>query len=279
MTDAHASASSTMPVRPVSTSLIGTLALLGRYLFGQVGQFFRLCALVVRGALRPSWAEGELWRQLYQVGNRSVLFVMVTLGFIGMVLVFQTCLQINRVTGDLSQVGSEFFKILIHEFGPSLTAMMLATRVGAGIAAEIGSMVVTDQVDALRMCGVEPVEYLLVPRFLATLFMTLVLTVFGVGAALLLGGLTAYQTFHVSPSVFFDLSKVTLGDVATGVIKSIAYGAAIPTVSGFCGLMTHGGSEGVGWATTRAVVASSFVVIVLDFLISGVAMFTLQGAH
>ncbi len=103
-----------------------------RSLLELLGRFVLLAALLLRGAVRRRWAAGELWRQMYHVGNRSALFVMVTLGFIGMVLVFQTCLQINRVTGDLSQVGAEFAKILVHEFGPSLTAMMLATRVGAG---------------------------------------------------------------------------------------------------------------------------------------------------
>ncbi len=240
-------------------------------------RLLHILRLTFIGALRARRPKGELLRQMYQVGNRSVLFVMVTLGFIGMVLVFQTCLQINRVTGDLSQVGAEFVKILVHEFGPSLTAMMLATRVGAGIAAEVGSMVVTEQVDALRMCGVEPVEYLIVPRFLASLLMTLVLTVVGVTMALLMGMLTAYHTFHVNPDVFLDVSRVQLGDVATGMIKCVSYGAAIPIVSGFCGMEAKGGSEGVGWATTRAVVSSSFVVIVLDFLISGVALFTLQA--
>ncbi len=240
------------------------------------GRFALLVALILRGAVRRRWATGELWRQMYQVGNRSLLFVVMTLGFIGMVLVFQTCLQINRVTGDLSQVGAEFAKILVHEFGPSLCAMMLATRVGAGIAAEVGSMVVTEQVDALRMCGVEPVEYLLAPRFLATLLMTGFLTVFAIASALAMGALTAYQSFHVSPSVFLNFSKVEYGDLLTGGIKCLCYGAAIPAVSGFCGFAAGGGSEGVGWATTRAVVASSFMVIVLDFLISGVAMFTLQ---
>lgn len=239
--------------------------------------FVVLCALVLRGTFRARRPPGEIWRQLYQVGNRSLLFVMVTLGFIGMVLVFQTCLQINRVTGDLSQVGSEFVKILLHEFGPSLTALMLATRVGAGIAAEVGSMVVTEQVDALRMCGVEPVEYLLVPRFLATLMMTLLLAVFGVLSAVMMGAFTAHQTFHVPYSVFLDLSKVRLTDVLTGCVKALSYGAAIPIVSGFCGLSTHGGSEGVGWATTRAVVSSSFAVIVLDFLISALALLSWQS--
>jgi len=243
----------------------------------QVTQLGQIAMLVCVGAVRARRPKGELLRQLYQVGNRSLLFVLVTLGFTGMVLVFQSCLQLSRVTGDLSQVGGEFIKYLVHEFGPSLTAMMLATRVGAGIAAEIGSMVVTEQVDALRMCGVEPVEYLLVPRFLATLAMTLLLAVFGVLSAVMMGAFTAHQTFHVPYSVFLDLSKVKLPDVLTGCIKALSYGAAIPIVSGFCGLRTHGGSEGVGWATTRAVVSSSFAVIVLDFLISALALLSWQS--
>ena len=214
---------------------------------------------------------------MYQVGNRSLVFVAVTLGFIGMVLVFQTCLQINRVTGDLSQVGAEFVKVLVHEFGPTLTAMMLATRVGAGIAAEVGSMVVTEQVDALRMCGVEPIEYLIVPRFLASLIMTGVLTVFGIAVALGMGTLTAHYSFHVNPRIFFDLSRVTLGDLATGGMKVLAYGASIPIVSGYAGLTARGGSEGVGWATTRAVIASSFTVIVLDLVLSAIGLFAFQG--
>lgn len=265
--------------RPLPSPSLQSLKLLALGLLAALGDFALLAAQVARGGFRRRWSRGELWRQLYQIGNRSLLFVMVTLGFIGMVLVFQTCLQINRVTGDLSQVGAEFAKILVHEFGPSLTAMMLATRVGAGIAAEIGSMVVTEQVDALRMCGVEPIEYLLSPRFAAMLLLTALLTVFGVCAALGMGALTAYQSFHVPFEVFFDFSKVSPGDLVTGLSKCLCYGAAIPAVSGFCGFRTTIGSEGVGWATTRAVVASSFVVILLDFVLSGIAMFTLQASH
>src|SRR5438067_379862 len=129
----------------------------------------RVALRTFAGALRGRRPQGEVVNQLFQVGNRSLVFVAVTLGFIGMVLVFQTCLQVNRITGDLSQVGAEFIKILVHEFGPSLTAMMLATRVGAGIAAEIGSMVVTEQVDALRMNNVDPIDYLIIPGFPASL--------------------------------------------------------------------------------------------------------------
>jgi len=214
--------------------------------------------------------------QMFQIGNRSLVFVAVTLGFLGMVLVFQTCLQLSRVTGDLSQVGAEFVKIMTHEFGPTITAMMLATRVGAGIAAEIGSMAVTEQIDALRMCAVDPVEYLIVPRFLAALVMQIVLTVLGVVAAIALGVLTASLSFHVNPRVFLDASHVVPADVLVGLLKCEAYGAAIPIISGTCGLEARGGSEGVGAATTRAVIGSSFAVIVLDFAISTFGYFFLQ---
>ncbi len=242
-------------------------------------ELFSVFARTLRGALRGRREPGEVARQMYQVGNRSLLFVAVTLGMLGMVLVFQTCLQVNRVTGDLSQVGAEFLKIMVHEFGPTLTAMMLATRVGAGIAAEIGSMVVTEQVDALRMCGVEPVDYLIVPRFLACLIMMIGLYAFAIVIAYSLGMLTAYTSFHVNPRVFFDPGKVVYGDLIIGLTKCVAYGAAIPVVSGYCGLSARGGSEGVGWATTRAVIGSSFAVILLDFILSGLGYVLLQAGQ
>jgi len=241
--------------------------------------FRRVAFRTVVGSFVGKRPPGEVTRQLFEVGNRSVLFICLTLGFIGMVLVFQTCLQVNRIVGDLSQVGGEFIRILVHEFGPTLTAMMLATRVGAGIAAEIGSMVVTEQVDALRMSNVDPVDYLVVPRFLACLVMMIVLATVGVVVATGLGALTAYSSFSVNPSIFLDPSRVKMGDIATGLWKCLAYGAAIPIVSGYCGLGARGGSEGVGQATTRAVIGSSFAVIVLDFFISAIALFTLQGGH
>jgi len=245
---------------------LGATALDGIDAFVELWSVF---ASTLVGVFRGKRPPGEVVNQMYQVGNRSLLFVGVTLGFIGMVMIYQTCLQVNRVTGDLSQVGGEFAKLLIHDFGPTLTAMMLATRVGAGIAAEIGSMKVTEQVDALRMSGVAPIEYLIVPRFVACVVMTLVLTIFGVCVALGMGGLTAHTSFGVNPRTFFDPGKIEYADLIIGLTKCIAYGMAIPVISGFCGLRARGSSEGVGWATTAAVIGSSFAVILLDFIISG----------
>jgi phospholipid/cholesterol/gamma-HCH transport system permease protein len=233
---------------------------------------------IVRGlARRRPGRRGEAWRQMYWIGNRSLVFIAVTLGFIGMVMTYEACLQLARVTGDFSQVGSQSLRLVISDFAPTLTGLMLATRVGAGIAAEIGSMKVTEQIDALRMSGVLPIDYLIVPRFLASLVMTLVLSIVGGVVMFAAGGLTARYSFGVNPSVFFDASQVRGRHVILLVVKAVSFGAALPVVAGFCGLRARGSSEGVGWATTAAVIGGSFAVIVLDFVISAAALLVTGG--
>ena len=227
-----------------------------------------------KGSGRP---RGEIARQMHEIGNRSLLFIAVTLGFIGMVMIYQACLQVNKVTGDLSQVGAQFIRLIVSDTAPILTGMMLATRVGAGIAAEIGSMKVTEQVDALRMSGVLPIDYLVVPRFIASVIMTVVLSIVGATIMFTAGGLTAHYQFGVNTRLFFDLSHVTPAHLGLGLVKAATFGAAIPVVSGFCGLRAKGSSEGVGWATTAAVIGASFAVITLDFIISAAALFLTGG--
>jgi phospholipid/cholesterol/gamma-HCH transport system permease protein len=238
--------------------------------------------IVRRGSRRRADGQqgrprGEVVRQLYWIGNRSVVFIAVTLGFIGMVMTYEACLQLSRVTGDFSQVGSQYLRLVVSDFAPTLAALMLATRVGAGIAAEIGSMKVTEQIDALRMSGVLPIDYLIVPRFLASLVMTLMLAVLGGVVMYAAGGLTANYSFGVNPGVFFDASQVRGRHVALLLVKAVAYGAAIPVVAGFSGLRARGSSEGVGWATTAAVIGGSFSVLVLDFAISAAALLVTGG--
>lgn len=232
-----------------------------------------LFGATLRGSLRRgARPRGAVLQQLHVIGNGSLLFIAVTLGFIGMVMVFQSGLQLEQITGDLSQVGPEFLKLLVQEFGPTITALMLSTRVGAGIAAEIGSMVVTEQIDALRMSGITPVDYLIAPRFLASVVMTFALTAFAIAVAFYAGGLTAQASFDLNPNLYFDASRVSTYDLVVGSIKALSYGMAIPVISGFAGLRARGSSEGVGAATTAAVIGSSFAVIFLDFVISGTAI-------
>lgn len=229
------------------------------------------------GILRRGGPKGELVRQLHAIGNKSLVFVIVTLGFIGMVMAYEACRQLSRITGDYTMVGPQLIRLIVTDFGPTLTAMMLATRVGAGIAAEIGSMKVTEQIDALRMSGVLPIDYLIVPRFLASVVMTFALSIVGGSVMFLAGGLTAEHSFGVNPSVFYDFSLIHPRHLVLMCIKALAYGAAIPVVAGFCGLRARGSSEGVGWATTAAVIGSSFAVIALDFVISASALVLTGG--
>lgn len=235
-------------------------------------ELWRLYVQASLGTFRGGRPRGAVAAQMFAIGNRSLGFIAVTLGFIGLVMIYQACLQFNRVTGDLSQVGSQFLKLAVSDFAPTLTAMMLATRVGAGIAAEIGSMKVTEQIDALRMSGVLPVDYLITPRLIASIVMTIVLSILGGAIMYVAGGLTAYFWFDVNPRIFFDMSAVSLVHVVLGVVKAASYGAAIPIVAGFAGLRARGSSEGVGRATTAAVIGGSFAVILIDFVISAVAL-------
>jgi phospholipid/cholesterol/gamma-HCH transport system permease protein len=235
--------------------------------------FVRTLYYVARGRRE----KGALVRQMYEIGNRSIFFLSVTMGFIGMILVYQAGLQAKRVVPDYTLLGATYLELLVRDFAASLGALMLATRVGAGIAAEIGSMVVTEQIDALRMCAADPIDFLIKPRFLASLIMTTMLIIWAGTVAFVAGALTAYVSYDVPLQTFFNMALVDFGDVAIGLTKCIAYGAAIPIVSGYCGLSTFGGSEGVGWATTRAVVNTSLAIIILNFFISGAGFLIFPG--
>ena len=221
--------------------------------------------LTLFGRRRP----GAVLEQMYAIGNRSVLFITVTLGFLGMILVYQVATQVERILPDFSMLGAAFLQIMVKEFAPTIAGMMVATRVGSGIAAEIGSMVVTEQVDALRMCNADPVDYLVVPRFKAAAPMMICLTIYGVLVAEATGLLTGWFGFGIHPMTFLSMRLIGWQDVLSGLLKAGAYGCAIPLIAGQAGLEASGGSEGVGQATTRAVVNASFAVIVLDFLLSG----------
>ncbi|MCL2777981.1 MAG: ABC transporter permease [Polyangiaceae bacterium] len=235
--------------------------------------FVRTLYFTVRGRRE----KGAIATQLFEIGNRSLFFLSITMGFLGMILSYEAGIQTRRVLPDYQMLGAALLQLFVRDLAPSLGALLLATRVGAGIAAEIGSMVVTEQIDALRMCAADPVDFLIVPRFVASVVMTSALIIFAGTVAYITGGLTAYIAFEVPLQTFFNTSLVDTGDVIVGMTKCVAYGAAIPIVSGYCGLTTFGGSEGVGWATTRAVVNASLAVIILNFFISGAGYLVFPG--
>jgi phospholipid/cholesterol/gamma-HCH transport system permease protein len=251
------------------SAVAGTLGRLFLELLETVRDLYRVFVLTLYYSVRGESNRPAFFRQMYEIGNRSLIFLSIVMGFIGMILVYQGGLQTQRVVPDLSLLGATFLQLLVRDLAASICALMLATRVGAGIAAEIGSMVVTEQVDALRMCATDPIDYLIRPRFLACLSMFAALVVIAAGVAFLAGMWTAHAFFDINPRTFANVSMVSIGDLTIGLTKCVAYGAAIPVISGYCGLTAFGGSEGVGAATTRAVVNSSLAVIMLNFVISG----------
>jgi phospholipid/cholesterol/gamma-HCH transport system permease protein len=257
---------------PQQPGLVASVGGAGLELWVSARELYSVFVRTLYYALRGRRDKGSVALQMYEFGNRSLLFVSVTIGFVGMILVYQSGVQIRRVIPDFSRVGATYLQLLVRDIAASLGGLMLATRVGAAIAAEIGSMVVTEQVDALRMCAADPIDYLIVPRFLASLVMTGAVVVWAGFVAFGTGALTAHVAFDVPYATFCDPSLVAWGDVVTGLAKCLAYGAAIPVVSGYCGLSTFGGSEGVGWATTRAVVNTSLAILVLNAGISTLAL-------
>jgi phospholipid/cholesterol/gamma-HCH transport system permease protein len=256
---------------PVDDLAPGVAAVVGRRALALATSAREQYSVLVRTlyyVARGKTDRGAIVRQMYEIGNRSIVFLTVVMGFIGTILCLQAGIQTKRVVPDLSMLGASYLELLVRDLAASIVALMLATRVGAGIAAEIGSMVVTEQLDAMRMCAADPIDYLVKPRFLASIIMTTALTVWSGGVAIVTAMITADVVFQVTPSTFWNLSLVHATDLLICMAKCIAYGAAIPVVSATSGLSTFGGSEGVGWATTKAVVNSSLAVIILNFIIS-----------
>jgi len=209
----------------------------------------------------------ELIKQINEIGLRSLVFLCVTLGFVGAILVYQAGIQALRIVPDTSTVGASYLELLVRDLAASVTGLMLATRVGAAIAAEIGSMKVTDQLDALCLCQTDPMDYLIAPKVLASFIVTPLLTILAGIVATFTGALTGYFSFGINPSVFLDPKYIDPADMIIGLSKATVFGLVIPVISSRAGLLTKTGAEGVGDAATHAVVGSSLAVIVLGFLI------------
>ncbi|MBK6812846.1 MAG: ABC transporter permease [Sandaracinaceae bacterium] len=230
------------------------------------GVFSRTLYYCVRG----NREKGDIARQMYAIGNGSMFFMGITMAFIGAIMAYQMGLQTRKIIPDMSLLGATFLKLQVRDLIASVGAMPLATRVGAGIAAEIGSMVVTEQTDALRMSAADPVDFLVVPRFIASVVMGTVVLCVGGAISIVSGMVVCMVMFDVNPNTFFNFSMLTSGDVILGLLKMITYGGTIAIVSSQRGLRTFGGSEGVGIATTEAVVGSLFGIIIWQFILSAV---------
>jgi phospholipid/cholesterol/gamma-HCH transport system permease protein len=224
---------------------------------------------VIRGTFSGKVSLRELVYQIYFIGVKSQSVVFITGAFTGMVLCAQTYFQFHKVRMDTATLAVVSVS-MCSELGPVLTALMIAGRVGAALAAELGTMKVTEQIDALRTLATHPVDYLVVPRVIATTLATPVLTAaaiaLGIGAAWLLG--VTFLGIDATYSWSNMLRYTVPGHVATGIIKAIFYGAIISLISCYKGMSCGEGAEGVGRATTEAVVYSSITVLISNFFLT-----------
>ena len=240
-----------------------------RDIAAQTGELGILTGRAFLAMIAPPYEAGSWIRQMEQIGVRSLGVAGITTIFTGMVLALQTALSLPTL-GIKYYIGSVVSKSLVRELGPVLTALIVGGRIGAGMTAEIGTMKVTEQIDALRSMAADPVKKLVAPKLVATLVMLPALTVIGDALGILGGLIVATGTLNLTPGLYLNdvWDTLKLGDVFTGVAKSFFFAYFIAIIGCYNGLHTTGGADGVGRATTNTVVLSSILVLVSDFFLT-----------
>jgi phospholipid/cholesterol/gamma-HCH transport system permease protein len=219
--------------------------------------------------LRRRPGPGTFLPICYQIGVKSVFVVAITGSFIGMVLAVQAYGSYH-VMGLDTWLGSVTNMSVVRELGPVLAATMLAGRVGSAMAAELGTMRVTEQIDALAVLGVDPVHHLVVPRFLACVLLIPLLTVVANCMGMIGSALICLHVYHIDPHHYWEHGRDYIGlwDLFAGLVKPVVFGGFIALISCHRGFNSRAGSEGVGQAATEAFVLSFISILALDFFLS-----------
>ena len=224
---------------------------------------------VVRDVAAPPFYFRLLVEQIYHIGVKSLGLIVITAASTGMVMALQFGLGLEKFGGRL-YVPKIVSLSIVREIGPVFCSLMLAARVGAGIASEIGSMVVTQQIDAIRALGTSPIRRIVVPRILGCLIALPLLATIGDVVGVLGAMLVCTPELGLDPSLFFQkaLGTITIKDYLAGIVKTMFFALFLSLVSCYCGLNVKGGTRGVGIATTLAVVASSILILVSDYFLT-----------
>jgi len=232
--------------------------------FAELGQITLLAREAAASLLKGRASWRDLLYQIYYIGVKSQSVVLITGAFTGMVLAAQTYFQFHKVKMDTATLA------VCSELGPVLTALMVAGRVGAAMAAEIGTMRVTEQIDALRALATHPVDYLVVPRLMAAHLALPLLTVEAIGIGILGGYFVSVNLLDIEPTYLWaNMLKYThQSDLVIGLIKAFIYGGVIALIGCYKGMTCRLGAEGVGQATTEAVVYASITILIANFFLT-----------
>lgn len=241
--------------------------------FAEVQDFTLLCVRAVTNLFRKPRYFQETLLQMDVVGVGSMFIVILTGFFTGGVLALQSAKSL-KAFGAVNLTGQLVSLSLIKELGPVLTALMIAGRVGSGIAAELGSMSVTEQIDAMRALGTDPTKKLVTPRLIATTSMVPLLTVVADLFGLIGGWLVSFYTLRLNTSLYWSTAfrSIDYNNALEGLSKPVVFGFIVGMVGCFFGLRTRGGTRGVGKNTTSAVVTAQILVIIADFFLSKIIL-------
>ncbi len=252
----------------MTTTLIQKLGAGTLNFLQEVGQFSRLFGGILKFTPGLLKRRKLLFYQMEHIGVGSLPLVVIIAIFTGAVAAWQAAYQLKGVA-PLSFLGTATSRAIITELGPVLTAIVIAGRVGASIAAELGSMKVTEQIDALEVMGISPVMYLAMPRFYAAVLMMPILVIIANVIAVAGAFVISNYFLGVSYEVFFDSVKrfFFFGDLIFGMIKGVVFGGVTSLLGCHIGFLTEGGAEGVGQSTIRSFVITSALILILDYVL------------
>lgn len=254
--------------------LSGALDRLGRGVLANVeemGKILLLFLSVLAWMVRPPFKLRNIFKQMEFVGVKSIFVVVLTGTFTGMVMALQGYHGFRMFSAE-SLVGGTVALVMARELGPVLTSLMVTARAGSAMAAELGTMRVTEQIDALAVMAVNPVKHLIVPRVIAGVLMVPLLTVVSDFVGVLGGYFVGVHILGINSGIFVkNITRiVTADDIYNGLIKSACFGLILTVVGCYKGFNTTGGAEGVGRATTEAVVLASITILVSDYFLTAI---------
>jgi phospholipid/cholesterol/gamma-HCH transport system permease protein len=246
-----------------------TLAEQASSFFQSVGESLRLLLNILYWCKEAPRNMRSILKQMAHIGVDTLPIASLMAFFVGMVLALHSGYQLSKF-GAQVMIGRLVGISMLRELGPVLTGLLLAGRVGSAMAAEIGTMKVSDELDALRTLRISPVRYLAMPRFLASLVMLPLLVLYADIVGIVGGALTAATYVRLAPSVYFNnlFQVLTFSDIFEGLIKAVFFGAVVALVGCYQGLKTTGGARGVGRATTSSVVISFLLIMILDYIVT-----------
>ncbi len=238
-------------------------------LFYETGRIFLFFLEAVKMSLIPPFRIKLIFKQIEFIGINSILVVILTGTFTGMVFAFQSYIGFSKF-GAEHMVGTVVALGMARELGPVLSSIMVTARAGSAITAEIGTMRVTEQIDALQALSVEPIQYLVSPRIIAGIIIMPLLDILAVFCGILGGYLVSVELLDINKYLFLDgiYQFTELADVFNGMIKATVFGFILTLVGSYKGFYTGGGAEGVGRSTTQSVVMSCVLILIFDYLLT-----------